>query len=100
MAIKLQWSDKDPQAVLDYDLDWAEWLTSYPGDTLSSATWSTPSPVTSPPLIASSPYLAGSKSVVWLSGGLAGSTYTTTCTIYTTGGRIDERTVTVKVRQL
>lgn len=100
MATKLKWSDKDPSAILDYDLDWTDWLASYPTDTLSTATWGAPSPVTVPALAKGSNYITGNKTVLWLSGGLDGSTYSLTCTITTAGGRTDERTVTIKVKQL
>ncbi len=85
---------KDPDAILDYEIDWAAWLAS--GDSIDTATW------TSAPtgIIADSPAPAvdGTKARVWLDGGTAGQTYQLTCHIETTQGREDDRTVKVKVK--
>lgn len=80
---------KDPSAVLDYEFDWAAWLGS---DTISSHTVTAATGIT----VASS--TATSTAVIaWLSGGTAGQAYTVTNRIVTTGGRTDERSITLQV---
>lgn len=80
---------KDPNATLDYEIDWAAWLD---GDTISTSTWIVPSGITD-----------GTKSntstttTIWLSGGAAGERYRITNRITTAGGRTDDRSITVRV---
>ena len=85
---------KDPGAKLDYSIDWGEWMPD--GDALASATW-TPTGVT----VASSPApsFSGNVATVWLEGGTDGDDATVTCRITTTGGRIDERTIGIRLRE-
>jgi hypothetical protein len=92
---------KDPSAVLDYRFDWAaltngtgesDWLAS--GETISTSTVTAASGLT----VDSSSIVSSSTAVVcWLSGGTAGQSYTVTNRVVTSGGRTDERTITVKV---
>jgi hypothetical protein len=84
---------KDPDASLDYSMDWAGWLVD--GDSISTAVWTVPDGLTEP----SSPgqSVTGSRAVVWLSGGTAGETYLIPCRVVTTQGRMDERTLPLRV---
>lgn len=82
---------KDPDAVLDYGFDWSEWLQT--GETLSSATWTIPSGITK-----SSQQESSTGTVIWLSGGTAGTNYNISCKIVTSANRTDERTMTIIVR--
>ena len=92
---------KDPAAVLDYRFDWAaltngtgetDWLAT--GETISTSTVTATSGLT----VDSSSIVSGSTAVVaWLSGGTAGQAYEVTNRIVTSGGRTDERTITLKV---
>ena len=82
---------KDPDATLDYGFDWSEWLST--GETLSSATWTVPSGITQV-----SDLITTDDSVIWLSGGTAGTNYYVACKITTSSSRIDERTMTIIVR--
>lgn len=81
---------KDSDAILDYEFNWAEWLstseeiTSYeiiatPGITVDSST------------------NTETKVTVWLSSGAAGQPYAVTCRITTNQGRTDDRTMTIRV---
>ena len=80
---------KDPDAVLDYSVDWTLWLA---GDEIppASGCWRR-APREGrrqrPP----------TKTTVWLRGGQAGTTYPVTNRIVTVGGRTDDRTISVKV---
>ena len=80
---------KDPSAVLDYAFDWSAWLGD---DTITSHTVTAASGVT----VASSTATTTAVTA-WVSGGTAGQTYTVTNRIVTTGGRTDERTITLQV---
>ena len=80
----------DPQAQLDYTINWADWLGS---DTISTSTWTVESGLTEGTNTSTS-----TTATIWLSGGTAGQTYSVTNRIVTAGGRTDERTITLKVR--
>lgn len=89
---------KDPDAVLDYAQDWSEWLGA---DTLSSASWTVPSGITlgNGSNGAPAPAATATVATAWLLGGVAGTDYAVTCRVVTAGGRTDDRTVTIQVRQ-
>lgn len=80
---------KDPQAVLDYEWDWSEWLDA---DTISAHTVTAPTGLT----VASSSRTSTAVTA-WLSGGTAGTSYAVVCHVTTAGGRQDDRTVQVTV---
>ncbi len=82
---------KDPNARLDFGVAWVDWLD---GDTISSATWTVPAGLTIHNQSHSS-----DTAYVWLEGGTAGSTYPASCRIVTTGGRIDDRTIQIIVKE-
>lgn len=82
---------KDPQAVLDYEVDWSAWLGE---DTISASTWTAPDGIT----IDSDSFTA-TTATVWLSGGEIGQSYDATNEIVTDGGRTDDRTIRIKVKQ-
>jgi hypothetical protein len=81
---------KDPSAVLDWMFDWSDWLAS--GETIVDHTITVDTGITKD----SSTEDAG-KVTVWLSGGTAGENYKVACLIETSAGRIDERTIWIKV---
>jgi len=91
--------EKDPQAKLDYTMDWSDWLPS--GDPLQSAEWrvSTVTNDTANVIIHSNTTsgITGLSTAI-ISGGSAGNTYTVTCRITTTNGLIDERYFRLSVR--
>lgn len=83
---------KDPDAVLDYQWDWSDWLAT--GDTISSYT------VTPDTGLTLDDDSNDSTSVTaWLSGGTAGAIYNVVCNIVTTGGREDDRTIVIEVEE-
>lgn len=85
---------KDPDALLDYTFDWSAWLPL--GDTI----------VTSSVTISNSASMAkesetitgGNKVVVELSGGALRDLAAVRCRITTAAGRIDDRTIYVRVQ--
>ena len=74
---------KDPNAVLDYTLDWSLWLN---GDTISTATWTVPMGITS-----ALETKTTTVTTIWLSGGTAGTEYTVAVRVVTAGGRTEDR---------
>ena len=84
---------KDPQAELDYKFDWSNWLTD--GDTIQDASVTATAGLT----VAPNPTVSTTAVTCWLSGGTAGLDYTVTCHIETAGGRVDERSIKVQVRE-
>lgn len=83
---------KDPDAVLDYGLDWSSWLAD--GETISTSTWTVPSGITK-----DSDSNDGTSTTVWLSGGTAGTVYTVANKIVTSTGRTEERSILIQVKE-
>lgn len=83
---------KDPQAVLDYAMDWTPWLAE--GETIATSSWTVDAGITK-----DSDSKTTTVATVWLSGGTAGVTYKLTNHITTNQGRTDERSFPVSVRQ-
>lgn len=84
---------KQPADTLDYDLDYAEWLTS--GDTVASAD------VVAEPasdLVVEAVFLSTPIVKLWLSGGVSGTSYKLTITITTNDGRIKQDEFKLKVK--
>ena len=80
---------KDPSAVLDYTIDWSDWLDS---DTISTSTWTVPTGLTE-----DSDTNTTTTATVWLSSGTAGTQYTVINHIVTAGGREDDRSIYIMV---
>ncbi len=81
---------KDPQAILDYNIDWNDWLVN--GDTISSSSWTLSTGIT---LQSSS--VSNGITTAFISGGTIGTIYYATNRVDTTQGRRDERTITLVV---
>jgi hypothetical protein len=82
---------KDPDAVLDYQWDWSDWLAE--SETISTATVTAPDGIT----LASTAKSANAVTA-WLSGGTAGVDYEVTCRIVTNQSRTDDRTIRIACR--
>jgi hypothetical protein len=85
--------EKDPQAILDYPFKWTDYLLD-PVDTLQSQVTTVETGIT-----LESSGISGTNVVVWLSGGTPGQTYRVANRITTVGGRTDERSILIKVKQ-
>lgn len=83
---------KDPNGVLDYERDWSTWLAAS-SDTIQSSTWIVPAGLTK-----DSESNTATTASVWLSGGTVGSDYRVTNRVVTVGGRTDDRSMQVVVR--
>lgn len=82
---------KDPDAVLDYTINWATWLGA---DTISTSTWTVPAGITK-----ASDTNTITTSTIWLSSGAAGETYNVTNKIVTAADRTEERTIVIRINQ-
>jgi hypothetical protein len=85
--------------VLDYGLDWRT-LRLVQGDNIIDSVWFTDSD--SPGLViesASPGVFDEDTTTVWLSGGIPGTTYIVTNRVTTSGGRIMDQSVKLKVKE-
>ena len=82
---------KDPDAKLPYSIDWLGWLGS---DTIVTSTWIVPSGITN-----EGDSHTDTTTSILLSGGTADADYALTNRITTAAGYIDDRTVTIHVRE-
>lgn len=80
---------KDPDAVLDYEVDWTAWLGD---DTIASSIWLVGTGITQETASNTT-----TSATIWLSGGTAGSAYQVTNRITTTAGRVNDKTLTILV---
>lgn len=83
---------KDPDAVLDYQVDWTAWLAD--GETIASSQMLAGTGIT-----VDSVSNTATTATVWLSGGTVGEAYEVTNRITTTQARTDDRTMRIVVRQ-
>jgi hypothetical protein len=85
----LDWPFKDPEGVLDYEIDWSDRLD---GDTISSSDWEIEAGITE----GSSNTTTVTK--IWLSGGTIGEKYVLTNRIVTAGGRTMDQSTRIAVK--
>lgn len=84
---------KDPDAVLDYSIDWGEWLGT---DTIDTSDWTVPSGIVGG---ARSIDPIGKITTIWLSGGTVAQTYTIRNRITTVGGRTNDQTFKITIKE-
>ena len=82
---------KDPDAVLNYSIDWETWLSS---DTISTSSWTVDTGITKD----SDSNTTTATSVV-VSAGTAGTTYELTNSVVTAAGYEDDRTIRINVQE-
>ena len=85
---------KQPADTEDFDISFVDYLIAR-DDTGSSLTVTVDDGIT----LVSSNLVAG-VAKVWLSGGTTGTTYKITATLTTTGGRIKQHEILVRVKEL
>lgn len=83
--------EKDPDAILDFSIDWTDWLA---GDTISTGTWIVQSGLTKV-----KSFYTTSKDTVFVSSGVAGQTYSLTNRITTANGRVNDETIYILVKE-
>ena len=91
--------EKDPNAKLDYGIDWTDWLKQRNGSTdqIVASTWTISGPDTA--LTQTDSSFSTTQTGVWLAAGTNGSTYAVTNHVTTAAGREDDRTLTIAVKQ-
>lgn len=85
-----RWPFKDPDELLDYEIDWSARLGS---DTISAVAWTVPSGIVKEDESATT-----GVAVIWVSGGTDGTNYNIGCRVTTTGGRVFDETVLLPVK--
>jgi hypothetical protein len=87
----LTWPNKDPDEVLDYQVNWSARLGD---DTISSSTWVIPSGITK-----DSDSYTDTVVTIWLSGGTDGATYDLVNRIVTAGDRTMDQTIRIVIKE-
>ena len=82
---------KDPDAKLDYYINWTAWLA---GDTISGSTW-----VSTDGVVLSADAILGGVTRVWVDGGTQGTVAALTNHITTVAGREEDRTLLLVIRE-
>lgn len=85
------WPAKDPEEVLDYDIDWTLRLD---GDTIESSNWT----IDSGSVVKNSDTFSTTSTKIWLSGGTLGESCLLTNLITTTGARTMDQSVKLKIK--
>ncbi len=93
----MDYPNKDPDSVLDYGMDWSNWLPD--GDVIQSSNWIMEAVVNSGALTIDSDSFDDNFTVVWLSGGEDGAVYNITNRITTVQGRTQDQSVGISIRQ-
>lgn len=83
---------KDPDARLDWVWDWNEWLDE--GEVIENSVF-----LASVGISIDNTSNTTRTATVWLSGGTAGQVYQVTNRITTSSGRIDDRSITIRVAE-
>jgi hypothetical protein len=95
----LNWPTKDPNDVLDYELNISPALLGNDGDGIATLdVWTSPS--NPGDLTVNSTTADGSTAIFWLAGGQSGTVYTITVLISTFTGRTIQRTILLPVLPL
>ena len=85
---------KDPNAVLDYRINWSTWLY---GDNISNSIWTADEGLIVHSIKSS---FTDTTTTVWVSGGTVGNTYTVTNRITTVSGRRNDRSIRIRIKEL
>jgi len=84
---------KDPEAVLDYTIDWSPWLKT--GDFITASSWNITPPGALSEVLSS---FSNTTTTIWLEDGDRNRIYYATCHIVTNDGREDDRTIKFTMR--
>lgn len=104
--MSLSWPAKDPDEILDYDVDWTSRLysadelalvaagqTVVPADHIATSQFTLPVGI-----VANSSTFSNTATKVWLSGGTDGQAYAIVNRITTPGGRTMDQTIKIKIK--
>jgi hypothetical protein len=80
---------KDPESTRKYTIDWTRWLASQtPGEVIAESDWLVPEGLTLLDEQAET-----HKTIIWLSGGTLGATYSVINRVITSVGQIQDATI-------
>lgn len=82
---------KDPDAKLDYPWDWADWLAE--GETITDSEF-----IASAGIEVVTTSNSATTATAWIQGGQQGTAYQITNRITTSAGRIDDRSIVIRVQ--
>lgn len=85
---------KDPDAVLDYTFNWADYLAVL-DDALAEVEF-----ILDADMQQTLVTFTDTTATVWIGGGVLDRTHRVTCRITTQGGRIDDRSIFLKIKTL
>lgn len=85
--------EKDPQSVIDFIVDWSDWLLDNNVDTILSSIWIVPAGV-----VVDHDEIFGDFTAIWLGTATAGAQLVLTNRITTVQGRIQDQSFTLIVR--
>ena len=93
----LTWPSKDPDEVLDYELDWADNKRPrlQPGETLIDSKWFV---TAGDVMLTREEWVPSGIATVWLTGGSAGTLCTILNRVTTSMGRTYDQSVKLRVR--
>jgi hypothetical protein len=91
--MSLKWPNKDPDDVLDFQIDWSARLGT---DTISTSTWT----LNSGSVVLGTDTKTATTATIWLSGGTLGDWCELDNTIVTAGGRTLEQLVKIKIAEV
>jgi hypothetical protein len=86
---------KDPDAIKDYTINWATYLATL-SDTITSSEWEIDEGVG---LTIDSDSSTTTTTTVWLSGGTTRIRYRVRNRIVTTGGRTEDQSIFIRIRE-
>lgn len=87
-----QWPSKDPDELLDYQINWSAALTT---DTITISSWTISGGDSL--LIDDHSTFSPQTATIWLKGGSLNQTYAVNNLITTAGGRIFDQTVNISI---
>lgn len=97
-----RWPNKDPNEVLDYDIDWAGSVNSPGrafGDSLTSSTWMLTNVPDDGMLVMGATSFSTGATKIWLSGGTVNKQYRITNRVTTVGGRTMDKSGLLLIKE-
>jgi len=83
---------KDPDEILDYQIDWENWLD---GDTISASSWTLEDGITEH----INTTFTSTTATLWVASGTLGTMYEATNHITTVAGREKDQTIRISIIQ-
>jgi hypothetical protein len=99
MSRRVAIARKDPDAKLDWTIDWSDYLEA--GETIASSSWAIDNPPDASLTIAGSPAPSNTTTTAkaWLTGGTLQKRYYVRNRITTSAGRIDDQSINLGIER-